>query len=62
MEKFAPPVWKPRKKWDSDRRSSSIPEAPKEVESSLASAGDFSSNGDTRSNLHDAPSQVEERG
>jgi hypothetical protein len=62
MEKFAPPVWKSRKKWDSDHRSSSIPEAPKEVESSSASARDFGSNRDTRSNLHDAPSQAEERG
>jgi hypothetical protein len=49
-------------KWDSDHRSSSIPEAPKEVESSSASARDFGSNRDTRSNLHDAPSQAEERG
>jgi hypothetical protein len=62
MEKFVPPVWKPRKKWVSDRKSLLIPEAPKEIVSSLAGAGDSSSNGGTRSNLQGAPSQVEEVG
>jgi hypothetical protein len=62
MEKFVPPVWKPRKKVDPGRRSSLIPTVTEGVSIGLTGVRGAGSNVDTQSNLQDFPSQVEKGG
>jgi hypothetical protein len=62
MEKFVPPVWKPRKKVDPGQRSSLIPTVTEGISIGLTGVRGAGSNVDTQSNLQDFPSQVEKGG